>query len=248
MDPSATPWRVLEDPAERARTGGVPEEVGGGGARTPLLMGVGVIALVAVAFALAFGAGANGTVVIDGGTPLGSANLGDVSGLADSGIATAEPEIVVEIVGAIDRPGVFRLPAGARVGDLVEAAGGYGSRVDAERASRELNLAAPLHDGDQIRVPSRDDAVVAGGGITPPGQPGSGGTSAGSGSGGTALVDLNRATSAELEALPGIGPVTAAKILASRDEQPFGAVEDLRSRGLLGEKTYEKVRDLVTAR
>jgi len=248
MDPTATPWRVLEDPAERARTGGVPEEVGGPGARTPLLMGVGVVALVVVAFALAFGAGANGTVVIDGGAPLGSANLGDVSGVADTGIATAEPELVVEIVGAIDRPGVFRLPAGARVGDLVEAAGGYGSRVDAERASRDLNLAAPLNDGDQIRVPSRDDAVAAGGGITAGGQPGPGGSSAGSGSGGTGLVDLNRATSAELEALPGIGPVTAAKILAARDEQPFGAVEELRSRGLLGEKTYEKVRDLVTAR
>jgi competence protein ComEA len=246
MDPTATPWRVLEDPAERARTGGVPEEVGGPGTRTPLLIGVGVIALMVVAFALAFGAGANGTVVIDGGTPLGSANLGDVTGVAVPATTPAETELVVEIVGAIGRPGVFRLPAGARVGDLVEAAGGYGSRVDAERASRELNLAAPLHDGDQIRVPSRDDEMAAGVGPASGGQPGSGGTSPGSGSSVTGLVDLNRATSAELEALPGIGLVTAAKILASRDEQPFGAVEDLRTRKLLGEKTYEKVRDLVT--
>jgi competence protein ComEA len=210
-------------------------------------MGVGIVGLIGLAFVLAFGVGNNGTVVVDGGTPLGSANVeGGV--VADPLPGSAAPELVVEIVGAIGRPGVFRLPAGSRVGDLVEAAGGYGSRVDTERASHELKLAAPLHDGDQIRVPSRDDVVTTGAEPGVGSQPGSGGGSSGSGSSGTGLVDLNRATSAELEALPGIGPVTATKILTARDEQPFGAVEDLRTRGLLGEKTYDKVRDLVTVR
>jgi competence protein ComEA len=127
------------------------------------------------------------------------------------------------------------LPSGSRVGDLVELAGGYGPRVDTARAEQELNLAAPLRDGDHLRVPSRDD-VAAGG---PSGSPATGGTVGG-------LVDLNRATQSELEELPGVGPATAEKIIGAREEAPFAAVEDLRTRGILGEKTFEKLRDLVS--
>lgn len=248
VDPSATPWRVLEDPVERSATGSSPSTAPAVGRVVPLtavLMGVGVVVLALLAFVLAFGAGANGTVLVEGGTPLGSTEPIGLAGGGDPGTPSSAPDLVVEIVGAIERPGVFRMPPGSRVGDLVDAAGGYGSRVDADRASRELNLAAPLRDGDQVRVPSRDDEVAAGPGPAGGQVRSSGGAPSGSSSG---PMDLNSATSAELEALPGIGPVTAAKILTSRDDQAFAAVTDLRTRGLLGEKTYEKVKDLVTVR
>ena len=149
---------------------------------------------------------------------------------------------MVEIVGAVERPGVFRLPADSRVGDLVAAAGGYGPRVDADRAGRELNLAAALQDGDQVRVPSRDDAA------TPSVRPAAGGGQRSGG--GTARGRTDRPEPGDRGAsstpCPGSGPVTAAKILASREEQPFAAVEDLRTRKLVGEKTFASLKDLVT--
>ena len=90
-------------------------------------------------------------------------------------------------------------------------------------------------------MPSRDDLVTSGPTALAPG----GGSS---GSSGTGPVELNHATSAELEALPGIGPVTAGKIINARDEQPFTSVQDLRSRKLVGAKTFEQLKDLVTVR
>jgi competence protein ComEA len=104
-------------------------------------------------------------------------------------------------------------------------------------AAQALNLAAPLTDGAQVRVPSRDDAAGRGAGS-------SGTGSGGAGSGGP--VDLNTATSSELDALPGIGPVTAAKIIASREERPFSAVDDLQARKLVGASTFAKLAGLVT--
>jgi competence protein ComEA len=207
--------------------------------RSGLLAG-GIALLLAIgSFAVAFGSGSSGTVAIEGGAPFASTASTASSGTDQGAGAGGGRVVVVEIVGAVVRPGVFRMPADSRVGDLVAAAGGYGPRVDAARTGRELNLAAPLHDGDQVHVPSRDDAVASTPGPTA-GEPRRGAPSA------SGPVHLNRATAAELDALPGIGPVTAAKIIASREGQPFDTIGDLRTRKLVGEKTFAQLKDRVT--
>ena len=238
MDPSTSPWRTLEapspEPQEEQRSN---PPVGGATLKIGAVI-VAALACALIAVALAVGSG-GGSVVVDGAT----ADPGR-SGAASDARAGGTPDgaLVVEIVGAVARPGVFHLPAGSRVGDLVTAAGGYGPRFDTARAQAELNLAAALRDGDQVRVPSRDD-----GGASPGRAANQGGARPSGGAGGT-LLDLNSATAAELDALPGIGPATSAKILAAREEARFAAVEDLRTRGLVGEKTFEKLRPLITVR
>jgi competence protein ComEA len=249
MDPTAsTPWRVLEAPPadDGQRAGGAqpakpktqPPDAAPKLSRV-LLIGAAAIACAIGAFALATGSG-SGDVRIEGGSAIGAGPSGSAraSGIDSGQIATGD--LIVEVVGAVRRPGVYRLPPGSRVGDLVQAAGGYGPRVDTRRAELELKLAGDLSDGDQVRVPSRDDVGVP--------STGGSGTAAASAAGPEAptTVDLNRATQAELEALPGIGPATAQKIIGAREEAPFTALDELRSRGILGEKTFEKLRDLIT--
>lgn len=243
MGPSAIPpWRLIEAPLDTEPTPGpsavhgadapvVPVAVRSGLLQTAVMV-TAALALAVVAFFLAATSGSGDQVVIDG------VDRPAPGWLASGEAPPAGPgtgEIVVEVIGAVARPGVFRLASTARVADLIDAAGGYGPRVDTARLEGEVRLAAPLRDGDRIRVPSRDEPAVGVASTTP--REGAD----------SALVDLNRATPAELDALPGIGPVTAEKIIAAREEAPFAAVDELRSRGVLGEKTFQRIRELVTA-
>jgi competence protein ComEA len=103
-----------------------------------------------------------------------------------------------------------------------------------------------VHDGDLIVVPSRDDPT-AGSSSAPGGFGwGAGGGSGSGGGAGGAPIDLNRASAEALDALPGIGPVTAAKIIASRTDAPFASVDDLLSRKLVGQKVFDQIKALVT--
>lgn len=243
MDQSEAPWRALEDDAatgsggaSKVRSANDTTRVGAF-ASTWVVVAFAAAALVAGAAIWLVATNGSGAVVVDGGGPgpirSGQVALGDRSPARSSG-----SELVVDVQGAVVRPGIVHLPVGSRIADAIAAAGGYGPRVAADRVGETLNLAALVKDGDQVVVPSRDDR----GPTTPTGARASGTP------GGGTPVDLNQATVAELDALPGIGPVTAAKIVAARDEQAFASVDDLRTRKILGAATFDKVKDLVVVR
>ena len=230
MEKTAAPWRVLDDADAGVAGADIPETASSRGWLTPrVVVGIAAAAGLAIAAFVVAATGPSGSVEIDGG----SVFPGVTSEAPTSAGVTVE--IVVDVQGAVLNPGIRRLPTGSRVGDAIAAAGGYGPRVDAARAAADLNLAAVVSDGDRIVVPARGDPPAAAGGP-------SGGADAGG------LVNVNTASASELDALPGVGPVTAQKIIDAREERPFATVDELKERKVLGAAAFEKLRDLVTVR
>ena len=160
--------------------------------------------------------------------------------------STAPGTIVIDVQGAVVQPGVRELPAGARVADAIDAAGGYAADADLAAAAASINLASPLVDGGQVRVPRVGEAVAAapaaGASAVPDGSSASGGSASAGGP-----VNLNSATPEELEALPGIGPVTVQKIVAARQEKPFASLQDAVDRGVINRGQLEDIQGLATA-
>ena len=146
--------------------------------------------------------------------------------------ASAAATLIVDVAGAVRKPGVFSFAPGDRVIDAVERAGGALEKADLTL----LNLAAPLTDGQQILVPKK-------GAAPPVGAPVTGGVAGGP----TALININSADEPTLETLNGVGPVLAAAIIQYRTEHgPFASVDQLDEVSGIGPATLEDLRSQVT--
>lgn len=146
------------------------------------------------------------------------------------------PAIVVHVAGAVARPGVYRLPAGARLAEAIDAAGGPLADADPDA----VNLAAKLSDGERIYLPRRGESV--------PPLPATGSGDDGAG-GRPPLLDLNTATADQLEDLPGVGPSTASAILDYRKEHGrFRSVDELLEVRGIGPSKFAALRSKVTVR
>ena len=149
-------------------------------------------------------------------------------------------EIVVEIAGEVERPGVYKLPKNSRIGDLLVAAGGVSPNADRDWMEKSLNRAARLADGTKIYIP----AVNERSGVLSANNLGvAGGSDAVRGSGGSDLININLASQKELETLPGIGPVYAQNIIEHR---PYSNLEELVSKGAISQKVFDKIKNDIT--
>ena len=147
-------------------------------------------------------------------------------------VETAPARLVVDVVGAVRRPGLYRLEQGARIADAVARAGGATRKADLAL----INLAAPLADGEQVVVPQRGATAA----------PGGSGSAPAGGAGPSGPVHLSTATLEQLDALPGIGPVTAQKILDYRQKHgAFASVDELDAVPGIGPARLDQLRDLV---
>jgi len=139
--------------------------------------------------------------------------------------APARTVLVVDVAGAVMRPGLYHLAPGTRIADAVAAAGGATAKAD----TTLVNLAAPLADGEQVLVPARGSAGVGGGAPSA-----------------TAPLDLNTATPEQLDALPGVGPTTAQRIVDYRQAHgPFRSVDDLEAVPGIGPSKLAQLKGLV---
>ncbi len=154
--------------------------------------------------------------------------------------ASVKNEIVVHIGGAVVNPGVYYLPEDTRLQEGIEKAGGLAENADSEFVEKQFNLALKLKDGMKIYVPAVGEAI---------GSAAVAGVSTNTGSMGitgenTNLININTASESELDRLPGIGKVTAEKIINNR---PYGSVEELLDKKIVKQKVFEEIKEQITA-
>lgn len=182
-----------------------------------------------------------GVILVGFGVFFFKSGLGSPSTKVEVLEATTESqgnrEMVVEIAGEVEKPGVYKLPGGSRVDDLLVVSGGLGADANREWVEKYLNRAATLVDSQKIYIPSQSEALSA---KETGGDQSISANFSGQGSG---LININTASLPELDKLPGIGPVYGQSII---DHRPYSTNEELVSKGALKKSVYEKIKDLVS--
>lgn len=141
--------------------------------------------------------------------------------------------IFVDIEGAVVKPGVYQLPQDSRIQDGLVVAGGLAAFADREYISKNLNLATKISDGSKIYIPFLGEAVGGSGVLNSSLKEGTVGS----------LVNVNSSSQSQLEALPGIGPVTAQKIIGGR---PYGSTDELLNKKIVGSKVFSQIKDKIS--
>lgn len=139
-------------------------------------------------------------------------------------------QVVVDLAGAVEKPGVYKMPPGSRIGDVLVAGGGLASTADREWVAKTLNLAEEVKDGHKVYIPEKQTANPVNQNITE--LPKASGK-----------VNINTASLTELDSLEGIGEVRARLIM---DNRPYGKIEELMSKAKIPETVYEKIKDKIT--
>ena len=149
--------------------------------------------------------------------------------------------IIIDIAGAVVSPGVYELESDARVGEALEKASGLSEKADKDWIAKNLNLAQKLSDGAKLYIPFKGElGSAAGGGMVA-------GVSQDAANPQSGKININTASAGELETLPGIGPSYAQKIIDYRTSSGrFTAIEDIKKVPGIGEKTFQKIKDLIT--
>lgn len=173
-----------------------------------------------------------GIVLIIGGIFAPSLNNPKSKDFPKESLVEGSKMISVDVSGAVNKPGVYQLSSGSRIEEAIAAAGGFKETANGEYISKYLNMAQRLSDGTKVYVPIAGEQASTTQGMTVAG------TST------QAKVNINSASQAEIEALPGIGPATASKIISGR---PYQQIEELISKKIVGKTLFEKIKDsLVT--
>ena len=139
-------------------------------------------------------------------------------------------QVTVDVAGAVEKPGVYKLPSGSRIGDALVSAGGLSAQADREWVARTLNLAEPVKDGGKVYIPEKSQIINSQ-------------MANGEQSKSTNLININTASVGELDSLPEIGEARAKAIIANR---PYGSSAELVSKAKIPASVYENIKDQIS--